>query len=255
MTKLKLGFGIAHICHDRRLCTFGQASVLFAKRTQNFGLFLSLFANFGYLTHFLEHILQDKIVRWSTKVDKHGLCWSGRHCQSKIFSNKFQTNVGLIWNFCYWFHFFSQLGVYYLRYSINNSKPPSLPGPGLLLLLIRFLALLPKNWPKPIFYRLLFSCPLILKDSQKLFCKLVAQDLSLNPGIRLFSHFHFLSKCILNAAPFCSSERQNLLEWKPRNSPSLSTAYPWQALKLGNKMLKRKQHLWQYTNYGKNLIM
>ena len=67
--------------------------------------------------------------------------------------------------------FFSQLGVYYLRYSINNSKPPSLPGPGLLLLLIQFLALLPENRSKPIFYRLLFSCPLILKDSQKLFCK------------------------------------------------------------------------------------
>ena len=89
----------------------------------------------------------------------------------KVISNKFQTNVGLIWNFCYLFYFFSQLGVYYLRYSINNSKPPSLPGPGLLLLLIQFLALLPENRSKPIFYRLLFSCPLILKDSQKLFCK------------------------------------------------------------------------------------
>ena len=64
--------------------------------------------------------------------------------------------------------FFSQLGVYYLRYSINNSKPPSLPGPGLLLLLIQFLALLPENRSKPIFYRLLFSFPLKLKDSQKI---------------------------------------------------------------------------------------
>ena len=137
--------------------------------------------------------------------------------------------------------FFSQLGVYYLRYSINNSKPPSLPGPGLLLLLIQFLALLPENRSKPIFYRLLFSFSFILKDF--FFCKLLAQDLSLNPGIRLFSHSHFLSKCILNAAPFCSSERQNLLEWKPRNSPSLPTAYPWQPLKLGNKMFKSKQLL------------
>ena len=139
--------------------------------------------------------------------------------------------------------FFSQLGVYYLRYSINNSKPPSLPGPGLLLLLIQFLALLPEKWSKPIF--IAYSFPSFL------YWKTFFLQTSGSRSISKSRHKALLTFPFLKQMHF---ECRALLQFREAESSWMKaqklsiTLYciPLATIETWKQNVEKKQHLWHF---------